>query len=92
MRKDGLDDIYNLLKELKKNNTPLLETEKEIKKLYKKNGYDRGITLYNSIDSNYKLWGKINMSWPNSNTFGPRYEVLHPKTNQPVKIPERGWR
>ncbi len=32
------------------------------------------------------------MSWPNADTFGPRYEVLHPKTGKPVKIPERGWR
>ena len=32
------------------------------------------------------------MSWPNANTFGPRYEVLHPKTLKPVKIPDRGWR
>ncbi|MBE9402496.1 site-specific DNA-methyltransferase [Acinetobacter albensis] len=92
MRKDGLEDIYSLLTDLKKNNTPLLEAEKQIKKLYKKNAYDRGITLYNSLNKEYKLWGKINMSWPNANTFGPRYEVLHPKTKKAVKIPERGWR
>ena len=92
MRKDGLDDIYILLEKLKKDNVPLIDAEKEIKKLYKKNGYDRGITLYNSIDEDYRLWGKINMSWPNANTFGPKYEVLHPVTKKPVKIPDRGWR
>jgi len=92
MRKDGLEDIYDLVAKLKKSTTPLSDAEQEIKKLYKKNGYDRGITLYNSLDENYKLWGKINMSWPNSDTFGPTYEVLHPKTNKPVKIPDRGWR
>jgi adenine-specific DNA-methyltransferase len=32
------------------------------------------------------------MSWPNQDTFGPRYEVLHPKTQKPVKVPDRGWR
>lgn len=32
------------------------------------------------------------MSWPNANTFGPRYEVKHPDTGKPVKIPDRGWR
>jgi len=92
MRKDGLDEIYELLERLKKKAVELPVAEKEIKKLYKKNGYDRGITLYNSLDEKYRLWGKINMSWPNANTFGPTYEVLHPKTNQPVKIPDRGWR
>ena len=92
MRKDGLDDIYDLVARLKKNGIPILEAEEEIKKLYKKNGYDRGITLYNSFDNEYRLWGKINMSWPNANTFGPDYEVKHPKTDRPVKIPDRGWR
>lgn len=92
MMKDGLDEIYELVKKLKKSKSPLSDAENEIKKLYKKNGYDRGITLYNRLDFEYKLWGKINMSWPNANTFGPNYEVLHPLTNKPVKIPDRGWR
>ncbi len=92
MRKDGLDDIYEFVEKLKKKNVDLKEAEKEIKKLYKKNGYDRGITLYNAFDENYRLWGKINMSWPNANTFGPTYEVLHPLTGNPVKMPDRGWR
>ena len=92
MRKDGLDDIYDLVEKLKKDKAPIVEAEKKVKKLYKKNGYDRGITLYNSLDENYKLWGKINMSWPNADTFGPEYEVLHPVTEKPVKIPDRGWR
>ncbi len=92
MRKEGLDDIYDLLKTLKNQNIPLKDAEIEVKKLYKKNAYDRGITLYNSLNDDYKLWGKINMSWPNANTFGPTYEVLHPLTKKPVNIPDRGWR
>jgi adenine-specific DNA-methyltransferase len=92
MRKGGLDDVINLLAKLKKNKVSIPEAEKEIKKLYKKNDYDRGITLYNSLDDNYRLWGKINMSWPNADTFGPRYDVLHPKTGKIVKVPDRGWR
>jgi adenine-specific DNA-methyltransferase len=71
---------------------PLNEGEEIIRKLYNKRGYDRGITLYNSLNNEYRLWGKINMSWPNANTFGPRYEVKHPKTGKPVKVPDRGWR
>lgn len=30
-----------------------------------------------------------NISWPGGG--GPTYEVLHPTTNQPVKVPSRGW-
>lgn len=92
MPKDGLDEIFELTSKLKKSKIPLNEAEKEVKKFYKKKSFDRGITLYNSLDTEYNLWGKINMSWPNANTFGPRYDVLHPILKQPVKVPERGWR
>ena len=92
MQKDGLSDIYDLLSKCKKNKMPIVEAQNLIKQLYQKNGYDRGITLYKDLDENYRLWGKINMSWPNANTYGPNYEVLHPLNNKPVKIPDRGWR
>ena len=31
-----------------------------------------------------------NINWPGGG--GPRYEVLHPETNKPVKVPTSGWR
>lgn len=92
MLKDGLQEIYDLLETLKKRKTPIEEAEKELRNLYSKKGYDRGITLYNNLDDNYEPWGKINMSWPNAETFGPRYDVIHPATNKPTKVPDRGWR
>lgn len=92
MRKGGLDDVTNLVSKLKKQKISIPDAESQIKKLYKKNDFDRGITLYNSLDDNYRLWGKINMSWPNADTFGPRYDVIHPKTGMVVKVPDRGWR
>jgi len=91
-KKGGLSEINELVDALKRKNVPIPDAEIELKKLYKKNNYDRGITLYNSLDDNYRLWGKINVSWPNSQTFGERYDVLHPKTNKPCRVPERGWR
>lgn len=90
--KDGLKDIEDLLADCKKNGVSIEETEARLKKLYKKNNYDRAITLYNAVDENYRVWGKINMSWPNGNTFGPRYDVIHPITKKPVRAPDRGWR
>ncbi|WP_198675120.1 site-specific DNA-methyltransferase [Pseudidiomarina aquimaris] len=92
MRKEGIDDVFEFVEKLKKSKTPIDKAEKSLKKFYKMNGYDRGITLYNGLSRDYRPWGKINMSWPNAETFGPKYEVLHPITNQPVKIPDRGWR
>jgi adenine-specific DNA-methyltransferase len=91
MPKDGLDDVYTLVKNLKRKKVPIPEAEKELKKLYKRKGYDRAITLYNGLDDNYKIWGKHNLAWPNAKT-GPRYDVLHPQANKPVKVPDNGWR
>ena len=92
MMKEGIDEIFELLNSLKKKNIPIPEAEQQLRQLYNKKGYDRGITLYNNLDDNYEPWGKINVSWPNANTFGPRYDVPHPKTGKPTKIPDRGWR
>lgn len=92
IRKDGLDDIYNLLKDFKRKHLPIPDAEKQLQQFYNKKGYDRGITLYNNLDNNYEPWGKINVSWPNANTFGPRYDVIHPRSNKPTKVPDRGWR
>lgn len=92
MMKDGLDEVFELLADLKKKNVPIDIAEKELKKFYNKKGFDRGITLYCNLDNNYEPWGKINVSWPNADTFGPRFDVLHPLTKKPTKVPERGWR
>lgn len=36
----------------------LIAGDKRLKKLYKKNKYDRAITLYNAANENYRVWGK----------------------------------
>lgn len=92
MKKDALQDIYDLVAKEKRAGTSIEETQKKLKKFYKKNGFDRAITLYCELDNNYEIFGKINMSWPNSKTDGPRYEVINPATNKVAPIPDRGWR
>lgn len=92
MPKDGLNEIFEFIDGIKKKKLSIEEAEIELKKFYNKKGYDRGITLYNNLDDNYEPWGKINMSWPNGETFGPRYDVIHPITQKITKIPDRGWR
>ncbi len=92
MRKDFLEEVYELVKKAKLSGKSLIETQEILKKYYRKQGFDRGITLYCELDKNYEIWGKINMSWPNAKTTGPRYEVINPLTQKPVPIPNRGWR
>jgi len=92
MRKDELEEIYELIRRSKEDGKPILETQLELKKFYRKQGYDRGITLYCELDPTFRVWGKINMSWPNARTTGPRYEVISPVNGKPVPIPDNGWR
>lgn len=90
--KEGVQDVLDVVRKAKAGARSIPETEAELRVLFKKNGYDRGITLYNTLTDDYRLFGKVNMSWPNGNSEGPRYDVLHPTTGRPVKVPDRGWR
>ncbi|RFN58816.1 site-specific DNA-methyltransferase [Marixanthomonas ophiurae] len=92
MRKDSLEEVYEIVKKAKSSGKSIKEAQEILKKYYKKQGFDRGITLYCELDKNYEIWGKINMSWPNAKTEGPRYEVINPVTNKPAPIPNKGWR
>lgn len=91
IEKEGLGEIFKLVEDAKTSGKSPLEAQKLLKSYYKENDFPRAITLYNNIDNNYQIFGKINMSWPNANTFGPRYDVIHPETEKPVKVPDRGW-
>jgi adenine-specific DNA-methyltransferase len=44
---------------------------------------------YKRVDANGP-WRDRDISWPGSG--GPRYDVPHPVTKQPCKVPEAGWR
>ena len=43
---------------------------------------------YKRVDR-YGPWRDRDISWPGGD--GPRYDVIHPVTKQPCKVPERGW-
>ena len=43
---------------------------------------------YSTIDKR-GIYFPADISWPGGG--GPKYEVLHPKTELPVKVPARGW-
>ena len=92
MPKDGVDEIFDFVDNMKKSKVPLDEAENRLKSFYNKKGYDRAITLYCQLDKNYDIFGKINMCWPNGNSSGPDYDVIHPILKEPVKVPSRGWR
>ncbi len=43
---------------------------------------------YKRVDANGP-WRDRDISWPGGG--GPRYDVFHPMTGSPCKVPERGW-
>jgi adenine-specific DNA-methyltransferase len=46
MRKDALEEIYEIVKKEKSKGSDLVTAQKALKKFYKKQGFDRGISLY----------------------------------------------
>ncbi len=49
----------------------------------------RRLIRYNKVGKRGPFRDDKDISWPGGG--GPRYEVKHPDTKQPVKIPSRGW-
>ena len=91
-KKRGLDDIYNIYNALvKKYGDDYANIEKELKKWYKNlpDGHPaKDHKHYCRVDKR-GIYFADNISWPGGG--GPKYEVLHPLTRKPVKIPSRGW-
>ena len=46
------------------------------------------LSRYKWVDK-WGPWRDRDISWPGGG--GPRYDVIHPLTQQPCKVPERGW-
>lgn len=46
------------------------------------------LSRYKWVDK-WGPWRDRDISWPGGG--GPRYDVPHPKTKKPCKVPERGW-
>ncbi len=91
-RKQGLDDIYAKYAALKKEcGTDYNAIEKELKAWYKglPDGHPaKDHAHYNKVDK-VGVFFASDISWPGGG--GPKYEVIHPVTKKPVKIPSRGW-
>jgi len=91
-KKKGLNDIYAEYDRLKKIYAGnYIEMTKYLKTWYKNlpdNNPAKAHKHYNNIDKR-GVYFPADISWPGGG--GPKYEVLHPVTNKPVRIPSRGW-
>ena len=91
--KPGAADIqaeYLRLKKLHGDNKTLIEAGLgDFYKSLPKDHPSRKLTRYRNVDDQ-GVWRDDNMSWPGGN--GPTYDVVHPITGKPCKVPDGGWR
>lgn len=91
--KEGIDEVkaeFNRLRELY--NDDWAKVNEGIKELYAswpKDDNRRSLARFTRVDKKGPYRDDGNISWPGGG--GPRYEVLHPVTGKPCKIPSRGW-
>lgn len=91
-RKQGLEDIYAEYEALKKQhgtNTDAIEAD--LKRWYRAlpDGHPaKDHSHYNKVDEK-GIFFASDISWPGGG--GPKYEILHPVTKKPVRVPSRGW-
>ncbi|TXE82985.1 site-specific DNA-methyltransferase [Campylobacter peloridis] len=91
-KKQGLDDIYAKYEQLKRTYANDYEMmTKELKRWFANlpdSHPAKDHSHYNKVDEN-GVYFSDNISWPGGG--GPKYNILHPITGKPVKIPSRGW-
>ena len=92
-RKKGIDNIYKIVRKLKIEYSEDYATMSlKLKEWYKglsDSDDSKRHQHYSNIDSK-GVYFPSDISWPGGG--GPKYEVLHPITKLPCKIPARGWK
>lgn len=91
-RKKGLDEIYAQYERLKRQHgTDYKAMTTGLKEWYRDladGNPSKAHKHYSNVDRR-GIYFAADISWPGGG--GPKYEVLHPTTGKPVKVPARGW-
>ena len=90
--KPGADAVLTHVETLRKQHrSDFGAIEKRLSQWYKdlpKNHPAKKLSRHKHVDE-LGVWRDRDISWPGGG--GPRYDVLHPVTLLPCKVPERGW-
>lgn len=92
-RKDGVDEIltaYAEAKALHGEDVAAIQAALDTFFLDLPADHPSRSIRYKKVDSKGVLNDDGNPNWPGGN--GPRYDVIHPVTGKPCKIPKSGWR
>ncbi len=91
-RKEGLDDVYAIHKQLKRKYKDDFEKiQSALGEWYKglaASDPARRLRHYSHVDKQ-GIYFAADISWPGGG--GPKYKVIHPITKRPCKVPARGW-
>ncbi|MCS4091364.1 site-specific DNA-methyltransferase [Rhizobium sp. BK176] len=81
---------YLRLKNLHGSDTASIQSSlRDFYKSLPKDHPSKKLSRYGNVDER-GVWRDDNMSWPGGG--GPTYDVIHPTTGKPCKVPEGGWR
>ncbi|MBL9032638.1 MAG: site-specific DNA-methyltransferase [Phycisphaerae bacterium] len=91
-RKEGLDDIYKAYARLRKEHgNDHAAVQSGLKEWFAglpDTHPAKAHRHYSCVDAR-GIYFPADISWPGGG--GPKYEVLHPRTGRPVRVPSRGW-
>ena len=91
--KEGIDEVKAEFDRLRKEyNDDWVKVNEGLKALYASwpDGDERkSLARFTRVDEKGPYRDDGNISWPGGG--GPRYDVLHPVTGKPCKVPSRGW-
>ena len=96
VEKPGLKEVKEILEKSQKQNLDVEQIEILLNKFFKDNPDLKGISQYNHVQWTseqkcYQVYTLSDISAPKSTGKADTYEIIHPKTKKPVKIPSRGW-
>ncbi len=90
--KPGADAVVAYVAELRsRHGNDFEKIEKELREWYKnlpQSHPAKKLSRHKHVDER-SVWRDRDISWPGGG--GPRYDVIHPITKLPCKVPERGW-
>lgn len=91
--KEGVEDVRNEFERLRSlHNDNWIKVAADLKEFYKSFSDDdprKPLARFNKVDERGPHRTDGNPSWPGSG--GPKFDVPHPTTGKPCRVPSRGW-
>jgi adenine-specific DNA-methyltransferase len=92
-KKDGIEEVREVFDRLRKahgdNWTEVARGLREYYATFEEDDPRLPLARYTKVDERGPYMTDGNPSWPGGG--GPRYDVAHPATGKPCKVPSRGW-